>query len=304
MEAQIHIRDLVQVSLILLGATILYPAPTFADFQLTKSSGVYEESRGTVKVIIASTPEEQGIFVMVGPPLASAEFSLDSWTNPLVESAYIRFNQGAPDPHYAEVVTKSHRYGIDGNLSIQLGDHATIGIDNNNTYLTVEFNDSADFKRASVLGFSGLNEIVREYGEKVPLVSASSLDDGGEGYALKGGLLYEGGVEISGGAIGKFVRLRNECLNDESLVLLVRDVRRLQEIPNQDERSQLLKELIDSARVAPVLRGYLVLSAVPEQSILLDPRRKSVHRMMSSVPRGLNQKVCVITDVAVGEGER
>lgn len=300
MEAQTHIRRLVQFSLILLGAVLVCPLPAMAEFLLTKAAGVYEESRGTVKVIVASTPEEQGIFVIVGPPLAPQEFSLNAWVDPRVDSVYIRFNQRTAQPHYTEVITSTHWYRVDGNLSLQLGPHTTIGIDNNNPYLTVEFNDSPDLKGAALLGFSGVNEIVQEHGEKVPLVSASTSDDGGLLYTLKGGRLYEGVTEVTANTIGRFIRLKNECLNPESVALNGKDVRRLQEIANEHERARVLKELFDNARARPALRDYLILSAEPAQVILLDYRTKSVHRMTASVPKGLNQRICVITDVAVG----
>jgi hypothetical protein len=285
----------------LLGALIAYGAPSaHADFILTRASGVYQHSNGTSKVILGSKNEAQGIFVMVGAPIAPQEFNLETTPPDGIKHIFIRFDGQAQPPTYSEIVINDKVYKVSGNLTLNLG-KTFVSIDNNNPYITIVTEGAHSGEPASILGFSGLNEIVKGSGPIATILAANQLNPEVAKvilpYTVENNELRLNGKPVTTPVIGTFVRPENECLKPTSVVLFNTDLSKITSAKSEDERIQLLDKFMTEAKKSNPLHEHLVLKADPKSVILLDIRDKNVHEMHEVKLKSARQRICVISNI-------
>lgn len=271
-----------------------------ADFILTRASGVYQHSNGTSKVILGSKNDAQGIFVMVGNPIAPQEFNLETTPPEGIKHIFIRFDGQAQPPTYSEIIINDKVYKVSGNLTLNMG-KTYVSIDNNNPYLTVVTEGAHSGEPASILGFSGLNEIVKGSGPIATILAANQLNPEVAKvilpYAVEDNELRLNGKPVTTPVIGTFVRPENECLKPTSVVLYSTDLTKITTAKSEDERIQLLDKFMTDAKKKSPLAEHLVLKADPKSVILLNIRDKNVHEMHEVKLTSARQRICVITSI-------
>jgi hypothetical protein len=285
----------------IVAALLASSAPSaYADFILTRASGVYQHSNGTSKVIIGSKNDAQGIFVMVGAPIAPQEFNLETTPPEGMKHIFIRFDGQAQPPTYSEIVINDKVYKVSGNLTLNLG-KTYVSIDNNNPYLTIVTEGSHSGEPASILGFSGLNEIVKGTGPIATILAANQLNPEVAKvilpYTVENNELRLNGKPVTTPVIGTFVRPENECLKPTSVVLFSTDLAKITSAKGEDERIQLLDKFMTEAKKSNPLRDHLVLKADPKSVILLDIRDKNIHEMHEVQLKSARQRICVISNI-------
>jgi len=287
---------------ILLAATILVcgTRELSAEFILTRASGVYQNSNGTTKVILGTKNDAQGIFIMVGPAIAPQEFNLETTTPENMKHVFVRFDGQAQPPTYSEIVINDKVYKISGNLTINLG-KTFVGIDNNNPYLTIVTEGATNGEPSSIIGFSGLNEIVKGSGAVATILAANQLNPEVAKvilpYTLDNNELLLNGKPVTTPMIGTFVRPESECLKPSSVVLYGTDLNRITSAKGEEERIKLLDKFMSDAKKSNPLRQHLVLRADPKSVILLDVAEKNIHEMHEVKLKSARQRICVISDI-------
>ena len=271
-----------------------------ADFILTRASGVYQHTNGATKVILGSRNDAQGIFIMVGAPIAPQEFNVETTPSDNVKHIFIRFDGQAQPPTYSEIIINDKTYKVSGNLTINMG-MTSVGIDNNNPYLTIVTEGATSGESASILGFSGLNEIVKGAGPVATILAANQLNPEVAKvilpYSVESNQLLLNGKPVTNPLIGTFVRPENECLKPTSVVLLNTDIAKVTGTKSEDERIALLDKFMTDAKRSNPLQQHLVLRADPKSVILLDIRDKNIHEMHEVKLKSARQRICVITDI-------
>jgi len=271
-----------------------------AEFILTRASGVYQHSNGSTKVILGSKNDAQGIFIMAGPPIAPQEFNLETTSAENVKHIFVRFDGQAQPPTYSEIVINDKVYKVSGNLTITIG-KTFIGIDNNNPYLTVVTEGASSGEPASIIGFSGLNEIVKGSGAIATILAANQLNPEVAKvilpYTVDNNQLLLNGKPVTTPMIGTFVRPENECLKPSSVILYGSDLSRITAAKNEEERIKLLDKFMTDAKRSNPLQQHLVLKADPKSVILLDISDKNVHEMHEVKLKSARQRICVVSDI-------
>ncbi|MEY4668270.1 MAG: hypothetical protein RL518_969 [Pseudomonadota bacterium] len=271
-----------------------------AEFILTRASGVYHHSNLTTKVILGAKSDAQGIFVMVGSPIPPQEFNLEATPGDNVKHIFVRFDGQAQPPTYSEVVLNDKVYKVSGNLTITMG-KTSIGIDNNNPYLTVVTEGSTSNEPASILGFSGLNEIVKGSGAVATILAANQLNPEVAKvilpYSVENNQLLLNGKPVTTPTIGTFIRPENECLKPSSVVLYSTDLSKITASKVEEERIKLLDKFMTDAKKSNPLHQHLVLRADPKSVILLDISEKNIHEMHEVKLKSARQRICVISDI-------
>lgn len=287
---------------ILLAATLsLWGAgQAQADFILTRASGVYQHSSGTSKVIVGSKNDAQGIFVIAGSPIAPQEFNLETTPAEGVKHIFIRFDGQAQPPTYSELVINEKVYKVSGNLTINLG-KTFIGIDNNNPYLTIVTEGATTAETPAIVGFSGLNEIVKGSGAVATILAANQLNPEVAKvilpYTVENNELLLNGRPVTTPMVGTFVRPESECLKPGSVVLYNTDLNKVTAAKSEEERIKLLEKLMADAKRSNPLHQHLVLKADPKSIILLDIREKNIHEMHEVKLKSARQRICVISEI-------
>lgn len=271
-----------------------------ADFILTRASGVYQHSNGTSKVILGSKNEAQGIFVMVGAPIAPQEFNLETTPPEGIKHIFIRFDGQAQPPTYSEIVINDKVFKVSGNLTLNMG-KTYVSIDNNNPYLTIVTEGAHSGEPASILGFSGLNEIVKGSGPIATILAANQLNPEVAKvilpYTVENNELRLNGKPVTTPVIGTFVRPENECLKPTSVALFNTDLSKITSAKSEDERIQLLDRFMTEAKKSNPLRDHLVLKADQKSVIFLDIRDKNVQEMHEVKLKSARQRICVISNI-------
>jgi hypothetical protein len=286
---------LVTITLLVCGAR-----DSAAEFILTRASGVYQHSNGSTKVILGTKNDAQGIFIMVGPAIAPQEFNLEATPPDNVKHIFVRFDGQAQPPTYSEIVINDKVYKISGNLTVNIG-KTFVGIDNNNPYLTVVTEGANNAEPASIIGFSGLNEIVKGSGAVATILAANQLNPEVAKvilpYTLENNQLLLNGKPVTTPMVGTFVRPENECLKPTSVVLYGSDLNKITAAKSEDERIKLLDKFMTDAKKSNPLRQHLVLRADPKSVILLDVGEKNIHEMHEAKLKSARQRICVISDI-------
>ncbi len=296
------LRDTLVLSILATALVLASEAcPAHAEFLRTRSAGVYQHTSGTTKVIVGAKDAVQGIFVLSGPSVAPSEFSAESELSPTTSHLFISFDPTAQPPRYAEIVIKEKRYRIRGNLKIRIGSHTTVSIDNNNPYLTVVTEGATTGESASIVGFSGLNEIVKGSGAVATILAANQLNPEVAKvilpYTVENNELLLNGRPVTTPMVGTFVRPESECLKPGSVVLYSTDLNKVTAAKSEDERIKLLEKLMADAKRSNPLHQHLVLKADPKSIILLDIREKNIHEMHEVKLKSARQRICVISDI-------
>jgi hypothetical protein len=292
-----HVMKGALVALVLLACDT---RESVAEFILTRASGVYQHSNGSAKVILGTKNDAQGIFVMVGSPIPPQEFNLETTPSENVKHIFVRFDGQAQPPNYSEIVINDKVYKISGNLTLNLG-KTSIGIDNNNPYLTVVTEGSTNGEPASIIGFSGLNEIVKGAGAVATILAANQLNPEVAKvilpYAVENNQLLLNGKPVTTPMIGTFIRPESECLKPSSVVLYGVDLNKITSAKGEEERIKLLDKFMTEAKKSNPLQQHLVLKADPKSVILLDISDKNIHEMHEVKLNSARQRICVISDI-------
>lgn len=271
-----------------------------AEFILTRASGVYQHSNGSTKVILGTKNDAQGIFIMVGPAIAPQEFNLETTPPENVKHIFVRFDGQAQPPTYSEIVINDKVYKISGSLTVNVG-KTFVGIDNNNPYLTVVTEGATNGEPASIIGFSGLNEIVKGSGAVATILAANQLNPEVAKvilpYTVENNVLLLNGKPVTTPVIGTFVRPENECLKPSSVVLYGTDLSKITAAKSEEERIKLLDKFMTDAKKSNPLQQHLVLKADPKSVILLDVSEKNIHEMHEVKLKSARQRICVISDI-------
>ena len=288
-------RAIMALALIACGAR-----ESAAEFILTRASGVYQHSNGSAKVILGTKNDAQGIFVMIGSPIPPQEFNLETTPGENVKHIFVRFDGQAQPPTYSEIVINDKVYKISGNLTVNLG-KTFVGIDNNNPYLTVVTEGATNGEPASIIGFSGLNEIVKGAGPVATILAANQLNPEVAKvilpYSVENNQLLLNGKPVTTPMIGTFVRPESECLKPSSVVLYGSDLNKITSAKGEEERIKLLDKFMTDAKRSNPLHQHLVLKADPRSVILLDISDKNIHEMHEVKLKSARQRICVISDI-------
>ncbi len=267
-----------------------------ADWIQTMDSGVYQESSGRVKVILAAKQDTKGIFILSGPPVPVQLFNVEQTRLENTNHLFIRFDDTAQPPVYSEIVVNERTYKISGNLTINLDAHTSIGIDNNNPYLTIV--SDHDGSKQSLLGFSGLNEVVRWSGTAATILAANQLNPEVSKvirpYTLKGNDIVVGDQPIGSARLGVFIRPENECLKPDTTVLNQTQLTAIRQTKTEVERAKLLEGFLKETKKSSPLKGYLVLKAETNQAILLGIADQNLASVSPISSGQANRKVCVL----------
>lgn len=285
------------------------PSACRADFVLTMASGVYQHTDGRTKVVIGTKNSARGIFVFYArQPIAAQEFNIETLPPDAGTHVFIRFDDDAQPPVYSEVWAGEKHYRVTGNLTLLLGEGTTVSIDNNNPYLSIvtEGRSATETPTESpaILGFAGLNEVVRASGNAAMVLAANQLDAKislmMRPYVVRDQELTFNGRPVSTPTIGTFVRANSECLNTGTLILTGAQLAKVQAAKSEDARVKILEAIFKANRAKPPLKGQLILRADPTSVILLDVREKNVREMRTLTAQAGKRKICVISDLTVG----
>jgi hypothetical protein len=286
------------LSLLTVFCAVLLPSqhPLRADWIQTMDGGVYQDSSGKVKVIVASKQGSEGIFVLSGASVPVQLFNIEQTPPAGTNHLFIRFESSAQPPVYSEVVINERTYKISGNLTINIDKDTTVGIDNNNPYLTIV--TEHDGHAPAVLGFSGLNEVVRGTGVASTILAANQLNSEAakviRPYNLKDGQIFLGDQSIGSGRLGILVRPENECLKPAATVLNQTQLATIRQAKSDQERAKLLEQFLKESKKSAPLKGFLVLKAESARVILLDIRDQNVFSLSALSSSNAQQKVCVL----------
>lgn len=272
--------------------------PARADFIQTMASGVYQSTDGRTKVVVSTRPNAQGLFVMIGPAVTPQEFNIETFPAEGSKHVFIKFDGEAQPPVYSEAIINKKSYKISGNVTIGIGPHTIVSIDNNNPYLTVSTEATSQLEQPAVIGFSGLNEVVREKGNPAMLLAANQLDPDVarviRPYIVEGDELLLNGKPVTTPTIGTFIKPENECLNPGFFVLSAAQTQKIRSTKSQDQRLKLIETFLLENKKSDPLRDYLVLKADKKSAILLNIREKNIRQLYAL---SKSQKLCVIADV-------
>ncbi len=289
------------LQLVVGGALVVSCSAQFAraDFIQTMASGVYQSTDGQTKVLVSSKPNAQGIFILEGPAIPPQEFNIESMPADGSRHVFVKFDGNAQPPVYSEVVINRKSYKITGNLTLGIGAHTIVSIDNNNPYLTVSTEPSGPGAAPAVLGFSGLNEVIREKGNVAMLLAANQLDPEVarviRPYIVGDGELTLNGKPVSTATIGTFVKPDNDCLNPSFVVLSATQTAQIRATKTQEERLKKIEGFLKENKKSDPLGGYLVLKADKKAAILLNVKEKNIRQLY---PLSVERKICVIADLS------
>jgi hypothetical protein len=300
MTSQFRQHLLVLAISTLSGATALArPTLAVADFIQTMASGVYQSTDGNTKVIVSTRANARGLFIVDGPAVPPQEFNVETMPADGSHHVFVKFDDNAQPPVYSEVVINKKSYKIAGNLTLGLGSHTIVSIDNNNPYLTVSTEPSSQGSQPAVLGFSGLNEVIREKGSVTLLLAANQLDSEVarviRPYIVGDEELTLNGKSITTATVGTFVKPDNECLNPGFLILSAAQTEQIRATKTQDERLKKIEGFLLENRKSDPLRDYLVLKADKKAAILLNVKEKNIRQLY---PLSAKRKLCVIADLS------
>jgi hypothetical protein len=292
-------RHRAAAALTLAAAVALAPLQAaHGDFIQTMASGVYQSDDGRTKVIVSTEEKVRGLFVMIGPAVAPQEFNIETFPVDGSKHVFIKFDDEAQPPVYSEAIINKKSYKISGNVTIGIGPHTIVGIDNNNPYLTVSTEATSQLEQPAVIGFSGLNEVVREKGNPAMLLAANQLDPEVariiRPYIVEGDELTLNGKSVTTPTIGTFVKPENECLNPGFFVLSAAQTQKIRSTKAQDQRLKLIETFLLENKKSDPLHDYLVLKADKKSAILLNIREKNIRQLYAL---SKSQKLCVIADV-------
>lgn len=287
--------------LLAIGSSYGTPTPAVADFILTRASGVYQHTNGSTKVVLGTRNDAQGLLIVDGPAVSPQEFNLETMPAEGARHVFIKFDATSQPPTYSEIIINEKHYKISGNLTLGIGAKTIVSVDNNNPYLTVVTEGSAPGEPPSILGFSGVNEIVKGSGKLAMILAANQLNPEVakviRPYLVENNELMLNGKPVTTPLVGTFIKPESECLKPNSVILLSTEVAKIQSAKSEDERIKLLDQFIKESKKVSRLQDYLVLRTDPKSVILLDIKEKNVREMHAMVPKATKQRICVISDL-------
>ena len=281
-----------------IAALSLLPPTAHADFIQTMASGVYQSTDGLTKVIVSNRPNARGLFVMIGSAVAPQEFNIETYPAEGSKHVFVKFDENAQPPVYSEVIINKRAYKISGNLTLSIGPHTFVSIDNNNPYLTVSTEATSQLEQPAVLGFSGLNEVVRERGNVAMLLAANQLDADVarviRPYIVENNELILNGKPVTTPTIGTFVKPDNDCLNPGFVVLSAAQTEQIKSTKAQEQRLKMIEAFLKENKRSDPLKDYLVLKADKKSAILLNVKEKNIRQLY---PLSAKRKLCVISNI-------
>ncbi len=275
-----------------------------AEFLLTMASGIYQDTSGEVKVVVSSRAGAQGLFIMAGPSVGPQEFNLESTPKGEFKHLFIKFDEESQPPMYSQIIVGNRSYKVSGNLTLSLAGLATIGIDNNNPYLSIVTEGSAAKGKPSILGFSGLTEIVRGSGSAAAILAANQLDPEValviRPYVVTENELTLNGKPVSTPTVGTFIKADSECLNPSAVVLTSSQLAQIHSSKGEEQRVKALEQAIKESSKNSPLKGHLILKSDKSSVLLLDVSEKNVKEMHPVKGTFAKRRVCVLAEISVG----
>jgi len=268
------------------------------------ASGVYQDTSGQVKVVVGSKSGGRGLFVVAGPAIPPQEFNLETTPREGFKHVFIKFDENAQPPTYSELWVNNRSYRVTGNLTLSVGGLATVNIDNNNPYLSVVTEGSAATGgKPSIVGFSGLNEVVRGSGSTAVILAANQLNSDVAAvirpYVIDADGLLLNGRPISTPTVGTFIKPDNVCLNPSVIVLNSEQLAQVQGAPTEDGRVHVLEKIIANNKKSSPLKGQLVLRTDANSVLLLDVQEKNVREMRLVKGAKGRRKLCLVADIQI-----
>jgi hypothetical protein len=278
-------------------------ARAHAEF-LQTSTLVYQDTNKRVKAVVGTKEGGVGIFVVSGPAIDPQEFDIEKTPPEGSDHLFIRFDESSQPPTYSEVVINNRSYKINGNLTIKVGDLVTIGIDNTNPYLTILSEESPGDPKASILGFSGTQEVVRGSGTATTSVLAANQLDRQvaeiiKPYTVKNNTLLINGKEVTTPTVGTLIQHRSKCLKPETVVLKADQLAQIRASKSEEQKVKVLQQFMSENKKSSPLAGHLVLKAESNAVVLLSMTDQNI-RMLSSINENTSKRyvMCVISDVS------
>ncbi len=267
-----------------------------AEWIQTMDTGVYQDSSGKVKIIVGQKAGNQGVFVLSGPSVPVQLFNIEQTAPQNSSHVFIRFDDSAQPPVYSEVVVGKRSYKISGNLTLRLDAFTTVGIDNNNPYLTVV--SDHETTAPSILGFSGLNEVVRGAGIAATILAANQLNPEVakviRPYSLNGDEIMVDDTKITSGRLGTFIKPESDCLKASAIVLNQPQLLEIRKAKEELQRGSLLEGFLKDNKRNNPLKGFLTLKSDASRAILLDVKTQTISSLSSIASGSSAQKICVL----------
>jgi hypothetical protein len=290
------------VIVVLLSAWL--PNPCSGEFLLTMASGIYQDTSGQVKVVVSSRPGSQGLFVMAGPSIGPQEFNLESTPKGDFKHLFIKFDEEGQPPMYSQIIVGNRTYKVSGSLTLSLAGLVTMSIDNNNPYLSIVTEGSAARGKPSIVGFSGLTEVVRGSGSAAAILAANQLDPEValviRPYVVTENELTLNGKPVSTPTVGTFIKADSECLNPSAVVLTSAQLVQIHSSKGEEQRVRVLEQAIKESSKNSPLKGHLILKSDKSSVLLLDVAEKNVKEMHPVKGTSAKRRVCVLSEISVG----
>lgn len=266
------------------------------------SPGVLQSTDGSAKIIVSY--RSPGVFILLSNPIPVQRFDPSLLTEENASgAAHIFVRYDPTSDRYSAVTTGTTDYRVRGGLTIiaqQKNRKLRITIDNNNPYLSVVYESAGGTPEVHMVGFRGLQNIVKESGQdKVALVEANGFNQF-KGmiapYDLVEGKLQLKGEAIPTSAIGlELEPEKNICLRTGTAFLAKHEVDELRRTKDKEESARLLEKLLKKSSPGDQLRGVLLLRVRGSEIIALDyiNSRVKIFHPLSTVAR----PVCVFDEV-------
>lgn len=285
--------------------TSLAPTPTYADFILTMSSGVYQSTDGRTKVILGNNDGAQGIFIVhLKDGIAPQEFNVEKLSAKDATHVFIKFDPSAQH-QYSEVTISERSYKVAGNLNLWLtpDGSVSVNIDNTNPYLTVTRRESGG-KSDSLIGFYGMTEVVKGTGNLAAILSANQLSPDIariiKPYLVTSAGLTLNGRDVTTPSIGIYINRDHDCTDTlhKVSVLTLAQLKSVQKAKPEAQQGQLLEKFMKENKVKSPTQGYLVLRADRSgPMILLNVASKDIFDMRPIKNTFSDKKICVLSPI-------
>lgn len=267
---------------------------------LKTGADVYQSTNQRLKVIVSR--EEPGIFIANVDPIDIQTFHPGQIKKDHSLAVFVGYDQSKRV--YSKLLVGKQEYRITGNFTIKIGG-LRIAVDNRNPYLSIIMDKLSEQGQISVLGFMGLQEIVKHTGgDSASLLEANTFadyDDLIEPYELKADGLHLKGKSVESRTIGLTIEYpRNPCLGRKSrspVYITELQVAELKAITTRQQRLDMLSSILTNKPSNSPLEQLLILKVDRSSVIGLDYRKSEIKvvRPLSSEKR--RQTLCVIESV-------
>ncbi|RMG43621.1 MAG: hypothetical protein D6719_03535 [Candidatus Dadabacteria bacterium] len=244
-----------------------------------------------------------GIFIASGSKFSIQLFNPQKLDLKSTSHIFVGYNPRAR--HYDYLQSGSNRYHLNGSLVI-LFDNLRITIDNNNPYLSVVIDTHTAGEAPAIIGFHGLNEVIRSSGEEdVALLEANQFKEFREiikPYLLKDGRLYLDNQSVEkGSSVGLTIEaVQSICTKRPGrTVTYIKndDLQKIRKISGSDRRRYAISRLLSESKHFNPLADTLLLKSDKRQMILLDYKNSAVMLVKPLNPKKTDNPVCIVQKI-------